>query len=198
VLACFAYTVLTLEQKSKDVILHEALADLHKVLFAVQLLCLTLGDSVVAIESGDGDDDGDGDDGAHDGDDGERVLLWVDDNPENNVNEVNKFGVMWDIDFVQLTSTRAVQEHLAKRGALRRRSAAHFRLITDRRRVDDPGDAGATLVAWLRGARWRVPCLLYCGDPNSVWGAPDLLKLQATYRCACVVQSCCVIAAPLV
>jgi hypothetical protein len=142
----------------------------HKVLFAIQLLIF----SSESRAANDDDDAADADGDDEEDNDHERVLLWVDDKPENNEPEVSKYGVMCDIEFVQLKSTRSVQEFLASHRALLRRTSAHFRLVTDRRRDGEPGDAGATLIAWLRSNGWRVPALIYCGDP--VWGEKGSLS----------------------
>lgn len=121
----------------------------------------------------DDDNDNNDDDEEEEDNDHERVLLWVDDKPENNGTEVSKYSVMCDIEFVQLKSTRSVQEFLASHRALRRRTSAYFRLITDRYRDDESGDAAASLIGWLRSNGWRVPALLYCNDP--VWGEKGFL-----------------------
>ena len=119
-----------------------ALADLHKALFVAQLLVLA-----AAAAAGGGAAEA------------KRVLLWVDDHPENNRDEMAKYGGRYEIEFRALVSTTAVREHLATHDDdLRARSAATFRLITDRHRDDEPdGQAGANLIRWLRSNGWSVP-----------------------------------------
>ena len=118
------------------------MADVHKALFVAQLL-------VLAAD-------------AKRGADTSRVLLWVDDHPENNTDEVAKYGAQYSIEFRQLVSSTAVREHLAANAVLQGQSPAQFRLITDRHRDDEPdGQAGANLIRWLRTNDWKVPGIFF-------------------------------------
>lgn len=147
-----------------------AVAELHKVLFVVQLLCLVDAPGAAAADDADllGDDVAD-----------ERLMLWVDDHPENNSAEIAKYGPKYDVAFVQLNSSSATRAYLARHTALNQRPASRFRLISDRHRDDEPGgQAGPNLIRSLRRDAWHVPALLYCGDPNTVWGVPDVIALQ--------------------
>eukprot|EP01108_Squamamoeba_japonica_P006084 TRINITY_DN48_c0_g4_i2.p1 TRINITY_DN48_c0_g4~~TRINITY_DN48_c0_g4_i2.p1 ORF type:complete len:817 (+),score=358.13 TRINITY_DN48_c0_g4_i2:141-2591(+) len=52
----------------------------------------------------------------------------------------------------------------------------------DRHREGEPaGQAGALLIRWLRANSWSAPVLLYCGDPATVWGVVETLRVQAEH-----------------
>lgn len=119
-------------------------------------------------------------------------MLWVDDNPQNNDEEIRKYAPLYHLHVEQLASSAAVRSYLAARASVQRRSAATCRLITDRHREgegDDDGtlqprrefvsyllpacnQAGVRLVEWLRAHDWPMPALLYCGNPATVWAVP--------------------------
>lgn len=148
--------------------------ELHKLLFAVQLLCL-VDAPAHTVDENDDDDDEEEEDKEDD-----VLMLWVDDHPENNRAEVEKYAPKFDVAFRQLTSSADVRSFLAARAPLKRRPASAFRLISDRHRDDEPGgQAGANLARWLRRERWFAPVLLYCGEASTVWGVADVLALQA-------------------
>ncbi len=103
----------------------------------------------------------------------QRAVLWVDDKgaadlllPSSPLQQTcTKAGVK----LVGLNSAKLVREWLAAQAS--QYSAETVRVVTNRYRAEDGGDAAAErLIAWLRGEpAWRdCNVLVFCTDPNKV------------------------------
>ncbi|KZT28736.1 hypothetical protein NEOLEDRAFT_773724 [Neolentinus lepideus HHB14362 ss-1] len=105
---------------------------------------------------------------------GRKCLLWVDDNPENNMEEV-AFALGHNIQVYQFTSTAALKMWLEAHQEIRLLDdTSHLRVITDNarwesRRGNDRGkdifnfSAGENLIRYMRGHQYQAPILVYCG-----------------------------------
>jgi hypothetical protein len=60
-----------------------------------------------------------------------KILLWVDDNPENNTKEVSSAMDTYGLQVVQKKSTKEAMGWLAENSRLKNASLATFRVITD-------------------------------------------------------------------
>lgn len=61
---------------------------------------------------------------------GEKVIMWVDDNPENNQAEVEA-AKSYGINVVQKVSTSEAEKYLKSNPNLKSAAPSHFRIITD-------------------------------------------------------------------
>eukprot|EP00005_Dracoamoeba_jomungandri_P001328 CAMPEP_0174253052 /NCGR_PEP_ID=MMETSP0439-20130205/2394_1 /TAXON_ID=0 /ORGANISM="Stereomyxa ramosa, Strain Chinc5" /LENGTH=1199 /DNA_ID=CAMNT_0015333859 /DNA_START=71 /DNA_END=3670 /DNA_ORIENTATION=- len=104
-----------------------------------------------------------------------RTLLWVDDHPENNEEEIKKvkqLGILCE----QKVSTEEAIEFLKQNcDRLKNCSSFQFRTITDQYREGEGEDAGKNLIDYLRQEGWVVPVMVY--STNSL----SAVHLQAQY-----------------
>jgi CheY-like chemotaxis protein len=83
-----------------------------------------------------------------------RLILWVDDRPDNNIMERNAFSA-YNIDFVLALSTKEAMNKL---------SELHFdAMISDMGRPPDP-QAGYTLLHKVRSSGNAIPFFIYAGS----------------------------------
>ncbi|KAL6067847.1 Tripartite motif-containing protein 3 [Balamuthia mandrillaris] len=102
------------------------------------------------------------------------VLLWVDDQPDNNAKEVAiATGLGWTV--VQKKSTQEAKEYLEANPDLKARPFASFRIISDIFRPDEGDDAAKNLITWLRENGWATPVMIYCGK------SLNAISLQALF-----------------
>ena len=61
----------------------------------------------------------------------EKIILWVDDNPENNIAEVKEAEKTYLLKVVQKKSTNEAMSFLKANPNLKEAPPSHFRVITD-------------------------------------------------------------------
>jgi len=158
-----------IKKKKKKTKIDQHLADLivdfQKALILVQLL-VSIEQSSTPTKS----------------DEKKKIVLWVDDNPENNKGEIKSAVDKYSLDIVQKISTKEAKDFLldSKNISLKNSHPSDFRIITDCFRVDEGDDAGKNLIQWLRtseeGSGYeRTPILIYCSNLLNV------LSLQNQY-----------------
>lgn len=96
---------------------------------------------------------------------GDKVVLWVDDNPENNTDEISSGKEKYGIKATQAVSTSEAKKFLSKHGALKSKPSRNFRVITDIYREDEGPKAAENLIEHMRTNGWdNVPILIYCSS----------------------------------
>lgn len=94
-----------------------------------------------------------------------KVVLWVDDNPENNTDEVNSGKEKYSIQTTQVISTNDAKKFLAGHESLKAKPSRGFRVITDIYREDEGPKAAENLIKHMRNNGWtNVPILIYCSS----------------------------------
>ena len=94
-----------------------------------------------------------------------KVVLWVDDNPENNADEVKEGEEKHEINVTQVVSTKDAKQFLSKNGSLKGKPTRSFRVITDIYREDEGPKAAENLIKYMRDNGWtKVPILVYCSS----------------------------------
>lgn len=135
--------------------------DAHFSLLCLQLVLLSIQDSHTSGSSSVKED---------------KIVLWVDDNPENNTDEINSGKEKYGIKATQAVSTSEAKKFLSKHGALKSKPSRNFRVITDIYREDEGPKAAENLIEHMRTNGWdNVPILIYC---SSKLTPPNFICIQ--------------------
>ncbi|KAI9350086.1 hypothetical protein BDR26DRAFT_573603 [Obelidium mucronatum] len=111
----------------------------------------------------------------------QKVILWVDDHPENN-SKIMARAAANNIKVVQVRSTREALEFLDKNSW----QSCDFRIITDMHRIEagiEVKDAGIQFIKELHFRKPPFPVLLYCSWTGNIarWKQEfDAVRLDAT------------------
>ncbi|KAH3732223.1 hypothetical protein Pelo_16945 [Pelomyxa schiedti] len=132
--------------------LKDSILALQKLLFAAQLISL--------VQSQDASEKKQ-----------DRTVLWVDDNPDNNTEEVKEATSKYKIKVIQKTSSKEAYLFLESNPQLKSVQSSQFRIVQDLYREDEGEDAGKNFLHKLRSEGWNTPILIYCRDP---WKVIDL------------------------
>lgn len=89
---------------------------------------------------------------------GQRVVLWVDDRPENNVREKAFMEKLLGLSFVEASSTEQALKAIEK-------GEEYTLIISDMGRPGDP-QAGYTLLESVKAIKPGIPVILYTGSVN--------------------------------
>lgn len=101
-----------------------------------------------------------------------RVILWVDDSPENNKKEVTNAVEKYDLSFQQKISTKEAQLYMQSNIQFNSCIPDSFRIITDSFRPDEGDAAAINLIKWVRSTYVNettkesllIPILIYCSN----------------------------------
>lgn len=98
-----------------------------------------------------------------------RIVLWVDDNPENNSKEVTDAKNKYSIEVIQKVTTEEAKEYFTKnKEKIKKGSFSEFRVITDCYRPDEGEDAGLNLIKFIRENDYKCPILIYTSNMTNV------------------------------
>lgn len=97
------------------------------------------------------------------------TVLWVDDSPNNNLNEREKAKDTDGIEFELATSTAEALEWLSSnRDMVEASDSSRFRIVTDWYRPDEKDEAAESLVQQVRAMGLdNVPILIYCSEATN-------------------------------
>jgi hypothetical protein len=99
----------------------------------------------------------------------DRTVLWVDDHPENNKDDVAKAKKDYHVSVVQKKSTEEAMDYVkSKVDKLKSAPSSQFRIVTDFYRDDEKEKAAESLIKSLRDDGWKCPVLIYCGEQSNV------------------------------
>jgi hypothetical protein len=112
------------------------------------------------------------------------TILWVDDSPENNMEERSKATISHEIDICLARSTEEALQWLDEhQEQFKSADSAHFRIVTDWYRPDEKDEAAASLTGKVRDAGWDAPILIYCSEstnPSSLLAEHSLTSTSSS------------------
>ncbi|EPQ52626.1 hypothetical protein GLOTRDRAFT_131861 [Gloeophyllum trabeum ATCC 11539] len=114
-----------------------------------------------------------------------KCLLWVDDKPENKIEEV-MFALQHHIQVQRFTSTAVLKDWLEQHPEMQDLDrSSSLRIIIDNSKPESGGangiftfSAGENIVRYMRGRQYQAPILVYCG--SSIQGTGYVLSYANT------------------
>jgi len=108
-----------------------------------------------------------------------RVVLWVDDEPQNNITEIQQLRARGIVVTQSFTSAEAIT-YLTAHRYLGQRGLNGFRVITDFRRTEAGTrilDAGRRFIVQLRGLGYNNRVLIYTSEEGRQLAQPHVLAM---------------------